>query len=814
MNGAVKEMKRIDPDTIEKLLVRVQKPARYMGRELNVIVKNDARFRMALSYPDLYEVGMSNNGLRILYDVVNAMPDAACERVFAVSDDFARALREDGVPLYTLETYTPLGGLDALGFNLSHELLCTNVLQILDLGGIPLRRIERGEGMPIIIAGGEAASNPFPMGDFIDAFFIGDGEEGIRDIVTVLAGAKTAGLNRGESIDRIGEIPGVLLPSWYDGGVPGPTVKKRVYRGAALLDPVKPLVPGIRIAQERIVVEATRGCANFCNFCHAGFYDLPYRCHDHGAVADRILEIARNTGYNEVTLSSLSISDYPYLAALINRVLSDLTAMGISVSFPSLRVDTATLPLIEQVSELRRASLTFAVESASEQVRARANKRIFIDDLVEIVRHVYDRGWKVIKLYFMIGLPGCEEYDEAGDIISLLKNIHRVGGRRLDINVTVSPFVPKPHTPFQRERQRGRDYFEDTVRRIKRALPRSISIKNHDVEASIIEGVLARGDSRLGAVIEKSYRDGCRFDSWDEYFRYDIWRRNLDGMLPGWEERLGGRLEGPLPWRFVETGFEKLVEKRAEASAACVPLRDRAPRRREAIDAGRLEAARRSFEGRYAVTGKIRVRFTRTGMMRFIPHIDFMEIVKRALRMAGAPVAMSQGFNKRERVSAGFPTPVGIESEAELVDVELCGGVGDGFMARLNASLPEGITAAGFRPIEDKTSLMAMTGVIEYRVTAAAGSAALIKGLDAGPEFRKHGKKSDRAVPFDAVVHSYAKEDGQTVILCLFAGSEDSIRIDDAVKTLLGGGDNALQGMRMVKTNQYRVVDGKLAKIE
>ncbi|HPV40330.1 MAG TPA: TIGR03960 family B12-binding radical SAM protein [Spirochaetota bacterium] len=805
-------MTRLDPSTIEKLLSRVQKPARYMGRELNVIVKDDARVRMALSYPDLYEVGMSNNGLRILYDIVNAMPGAACERVFAVSDDFARALREDGIPLYTLETYTPLCELDALGFNLSHELLCTNVMQILDLGGIPLRRSERGEGMPIIIAGGEAVSNPFPMGDFIDAFFIGDGEEGIRDIVTVLADAGTAGLGRDETIGRIGEIPGVLLPSRYDTGA-GPTVRKRVYRGTALMDPVKPLVPGIRIAQERIVVEATRGCTNFCNFCHAGFYDLPYRCYDHGDVADRVLEIARNTGYNEVTLSSLSISDYPYLASLINRVLPDLTAAGISVSFPSLRVDAATLPLIEQVSELRRASLTFAVESASEQVRARANKRIFINDLAEIVGHVYARGWRVIKLYFMIGLPGCEEYDEAEDIISLLKNIHRIGGRRLDINVTVSPFVPKPHTPFQREGQRGREYFEGTVRRIKRALPRSITIKNHNVEASIMEGVLARGDSRLGAVIEKSYREGCLFDSWDECFRYDIWKRNLDDMLPGWEDRLGERLDGPLPWRFVETGFEKLVEKRAEASAACLPLRDRVPQQREAIDTARLEKARRSFESRYAVTGRIRIRFTRTGMMRFIPHIDFMEIVKRALRMAGAPVAMSQGFNKRERVSAGFPTPVGIESEAELVDVELFDVAGSDVMARLNASLPDGITAAGFRTIEDKTSLMAMTGVIEYRVTAASGAAALAAGLDARPQFRKHGKKSDRAVSFDTVVHSYETVDDHTVILRLFAGSEDSIRIDDAVKTLLGGDGEVMGNVRMVKTAQYRN-DGQLSKIE
>ncbi|MBP7737401.1 MAG: TIGR03960 family B12-binding radical SAM protein [Spirochaetes bacterium] len=808
-------MKRIDQPTIEKLLSRVQKPGRYMGRELNMIVKEGAPFRMALSYPDLYEVAMSNNGIRILYDIVNAIDGAACERVFAVSDDFAEALRSGGVPLYTLETFTPLCGLDLIGFNLSHELLFTNVLQVLDLGGIPLRRRDRGEGSPIVIAGGEAVSNPFPMGDFIDAFFIGDGEEGIVDIVKALMAAKAEGLDRTRTLARIGGIEGVLLPSLYDGAGDGPLVRKRVYRGAALVDPVKPLVPGIRIAQERIVIEASRGCTNFCNFCHAGFYDLPYRCYDHREIAGRIREIARNTGYNEVTLSSLSISDYPKLVSLFNHVLPDLTAMGISVSFPSLRVDTATLPLIEQVSELRRASLTFAVESASEELRARSNKRVFVRDLMEIVGHVYARGWKVIKLYFMIGLPGCENHDEAADIIALLKELHRIGGRKLDINVTVSPFVPKPHTPFQRERQMGRDYFEDAVCRIKRGLPRSITVKNHNVESSIIEGVLARGDARLGDAIESAYREGCRFDSWDEHFRYDIWKRVLDGCLPGWEGRLGERLEGQLPWRLVQTGFEGLVEKRAAASEAGASLRERVPRTPGAIDTARIEEARRSFEKRYAVTGRMRVRFAKTGLARFIPHIDFMEIVKRALRMAEAPVAMTQGFNKRERLSAGFPTPLGVESEAELVDVDLYGAMAGDILNLLNASLPEGIAATAIRSLDMKaTSLMAVTGVIEYRVTAASGIGAVINGLAAEPDFVKHGKRLDRVVSFNTVVHSYDREGESSIVLRLYAGSGESVRIDDAVKVLAAAEFSAMQGLRLVKMEQYVVAEGKLSRIE
>jgi len=805
---------RIEQKILEDILSRVQKPGRYTGNELNVIVKEDAPFRMALSYPDLYEVGMSNNGIRILYDIVNAMPDAACERVFAVAADFEAALRETGVPLHTLETRTPLQELDLLGFNVSHELLCTNILQILDLGGIPLRRADRAGGDPVVIAGGAAVSNPFPLSDFIDAFYIGDGEEGITEIVRAARAAKMAGAGRGEVIGRIGAVEGVLLPGRRCAPGGGAGVRRRVYRGRGLADPIRPLVPNIRIAQERIVVEVTRGCGNFCNFCHAGFWDLPYRRYDCRAVAERVLEIAGNTGYSEVTLSSLSISDYPDLAALINELLPGLTARGISVSFPSLRVDTATLPLIERVSELRRASLTFAVESASEMVRARANKKVFTEDLLEIVRHVSARGWKVVKLYFMIGLPGCEETDEAGDIIGLLKEIRRAAGRGMDINVTVSPFVPKPHTPFQRERQMDRGYFDETVLRVKRGLPRSIRIKNHDVDSSILEAVIARGGAELGAAIERSYRDGCRFDSWDELFRFETWRKNLDEVTPGWRERIGRRLDGPLPWDCVDTGFGRLLEKRTEASAACAPLRRRTAAPRGAVDAARIEEAGRAFARRFEAGPRMRVRFVKTGMMRFISHIEFMEVVKRALRIADAPVAMTRGFNKRERVSAGFPTPLGIESESELVDVDLFEPAPVDIIARVNAGLPDGISAASVRVLEGKESIMAETAAIEYRVTA---DEVLIKkmsaSLDARIAFVKKTKKSEKEVPFDRVVHSHDVGGAGSLLIRLFSGSEDSVRIDEVARALAGSGEDALRGLKIAKTAQYRGAEGKLELI-
>lgn len=806
-------MTRIDRAALEEVLSRVQRPGRYIGGEMHAVVKEEASFRVALSYPDLYEIGMSNNGVSILYDMANRVPGVACERVFAVEADFEAALRASGLPLYTLETFTPLGRCDLIGFNVGHELLATNILQILDLGGVPLLRADRGEGCPVVMAGGAASSNPMPLSDFIDAFFIGDGEEGIVEVITTLMEARAHGLRRADAISRLGSIEGVYLPG-APAGAPGSRARKRVYRGADLADPPRPLVPLIRIAQERAVVEVTRGCGNFCNYCHAGFFDLPYRFYDHRAVARRVFEIVGNTGYNEVTLSSLSIGDYPRLVELVNEILPGLTEKGVSVSFPSLRVDRGTLPIIERISGVRRASLTFAVESASEAIRARARKSLFLDDLVEIVRHVRARGWKVIKFYFMLGLPGCREHDEAGEMVRLLGELHRAGGRGMDINVTVSPFVPKPHTPFQREPQMGREYFEEAVARIKRGLPRSIRIKNHDVGASEIEGVLSRGDARMGEVIAGVYREGCRFDSWSEHFRHDVWREVLDRVLPGWEEGLGRRDEAVLPWDMIATGFEAIARKRAgEGAGSFCPGRVRQVRGE--IDGQRVDDATRAFEGRYAVRARVRVRFSKTGFTRFVPHNDFMEIVKRALRMAEAPVAMTRGFNKRERVAAGYPVPLGVESEAELVDIDCFDEVGEGFAGGLNAFLPAGIRALSAAPLLEEESIMASVAVVEYRVTPrhAGVGRAMETALSGEWEFVRKTRKGDRRVSGAAAVHSREQDGAGSIILRLYAGREDSLRIDDVVRSLAGlaDGEPADRAAAMVKTGQYRL-DGEVLR--
>ena len=346
-------MGTIDTHALRRILCSVEKPGRYAGGEMNAVCKTSAAVRMAISYPDLYEVGMSNHGIRILYDRVNRVEEYACERVFAAAPDFEAALRREGIPLFTLESRLPLRELDLVGFNLAHELVYTNVLQILDLGGVPLLRGERGDDMPIVVAGGAAASNPGPMEDFIDAFFLGDGEEGIVEKLDVIAAGRRQGLSRSAIIEALAGVQGVLLPG-------GKGAVRRVYRSAAPWTVERPVIPSMRITQEKAVVEVTRGCFNLCKFCHAGYYDLPCRSYDDGLLADAVIRAVENTGYSELTLSSLSISDYRGLVPLLNRVFPWLTRNGVSLSLPSLRVDASTIPIIEFTSDVRKSSLTFA----------------------------------------------------------------------------------------------------------------------------------------------------------------------------------------------------------------------------------------------------------------------------------------------------------------------------------------------------------------------------------------------------------------------------------------------------------------------
>jgi len=810
-------------DILGSFLHQVQKPARYFGNELNMTIKADARVRVALSYPDLYEVGMSNNGIKILYDAANRVDGAACERVFAVAPDFESELRARNIPLYTLETYTPLNELDAVGFNLSHELLASNMLQVLDLGKIPLLRKDRGGSDPFVIAGGEAVSNPFPYTDFVDLFFIGDGEEGFPEILRTLLRCKSDGINARKAIlDELRKIDGVLISDDYNFKYSGTATDiegfrrvKKVSVGAdGCFSPAKPLVPSIRISQERAVVELARGCSNLCKFCHAGYYSLPYRPFNFEKAARDIFRQIESTGYDEVTLTALSVSDYKHIVKLLNRVLPELTERGVSIALPSLKVDRNTLPIIQTVSNLRKSSLTFAVESASDEIRSLSNKKVRRDDLFDIVDYAFNNGWRMIKLYFMIGLPGCKEADEAEEIIALLKDLVKRGRGKKDINVTVSPFVPKPHTPFDHEQQMSMEYFHEVIRKIKSASPRQITIKNHDVRSSFLEGLLARGDSRIGAVILDSYRNGARLDSWHEYFRFDIWMQSLEKHLPSWESYLDERdSKVSYPWQVIETGGEKAVNAMRGRKLDISSYHPPEKRYAEELDAEKYKASLKSFELKYPTAQTLRFVFSKTGYGRYIGHIDFNEIIKRAFRMAGVPVSFSQGFNKREKISCGYPVPLGVESVSELVDVELYSVLpADAIAAlpeRINSCLPEFLKVENAREREKSVTIMALTNAVEYTAEFSyKTSLAIAAGfLDTNVSFVKKGKKGEQEYPLNEILNSFKLEES-VLKLVLYTGKESSVRIDEFLSGITGIPDIHSSGVKIVKQHQYRL-DGE-----
>jgi radical SAM family uncharacterized protein/radical SAM-linked protein len=807
-------------ETLGHFLHLVQKPARYFGNELNMTVKTDARVRAALSYPDLYEVGMSNNGIKILYDAANRVDGAACERVFAVAPDFESELRARNIPLYSLETYTPLNELDAVGFNMSHELLATNMLQILDLGRIPMLRKDRKDSDPMVIAGGEAVSNPFPYADFVDLFFIGDGEEGFPEIMRTLLRCKTDGVTSREMIlDELRKINGVLISEDYNFNYTGlgaeiagfKKVKKVSVSADACSAPARPLVPSIRISQERAVIELARGCSNLCKFWHAGYYSLPYRPFNFEKAAHDIFYQIDNTGYDEVTLTALSVSDYKYIVKLLNSVLPELTERGVSIALPSLKVDRNTLPIIETVSNLRKSSLTFAVESASDEIRSLSNKKVRREDLFDIVDYVFNNGWRMIKLYFMIGLPGCGEADEAEEIIVLLKDLVKRGRGKKDINVTISPFIPKPHTPFDHEKQMSMDYFHEVIRKVKSASPRQITIKNHDVRSSFIEGLLARGDSRIGSVIYNAYLEGARLDSWSEYFRFDIWKINIEKHLPEWESYLEARGDGvAYPWQVIETAGEKAVSAMRGRKLDIESYRQPEKRYAEELDAESYKAALKNFELKYPTAQTLRFVFAKTGNGKYIGHIDFNEIIKRGFRMAGVPVSFSQGFNKREKISCGYPVPLGVESVSELVDVELYAELTqaeiDELPEKINQRLPEFLKVESARLREKSVTIMALTNAVEYTAefndeTALAAAAEF---LTVHELFVKKGKKdkADHEYPMIEILNSF-KIERSTLRLVLYTGKESSVRIDEFLSGITGIPDISGSGVKIIKQCQY-----------
>lgn len=535
---------------VRRLLPRVQTPGQYIGGELHSVRKDHAavRGKLCLAFPDTYAIGMSNHGMQVLYAAMNRRADWACERVYAPWPDMEALLRAENLPLYSLETYTPLDQFDVLGLTLQHDLCYSNVLTILDLGRIPLAAEERTLQMPLVIAGGPCVQNPEPMARFVDAFVVGDGEQSLPDLCDAWLELKNSGLPRAEAVKRLADrLPSVYVPARYrpqfalDGRAAAPVpvdadvsepIRPAVVRDLdAVPLPVKPVVPNVECVHDRIAIEIMRGCPWRCRFCQATTIKRPLRFRSVDTIVQAAVESYRNTGYNEISLLSLSTSDYPHFDELMRRLQAEFRPLGVSISVPSLRINEQLQAVGDLMNTDRHSGLTLAPEAARDPMRRQIGKQITNDDLLAGCRKAFENGFQKVKLYFMCGLPGETPADLDG-IIDLAEDISRLGrsvhGRLVQVVANVSNFVPKPHTPYQWNAMPPRQYFREARERLyQRRRLRTVTIKCHDVDTSLLEAVFCRGDRRLGTVIEAAWRAGARFDAWSDQIRKDLWWQTL-----------------------------------------------------------------------------------------------------------------------------------------------------------------------------------------------------------------------------------------------------------------------------------------------
>ncbi len=558
---------------LEGVLLEVRKPARYIGNEWNAIKKDFSKqeIKFAVCFPDLYELGMSNLGVRIIYGLLNEREGVSCERVFLPDLDMQALLKRDNVPLFSLESKAPLAGFDFLGFSLSYELGYTNVLAVLDLAGIPLLARDRDLSYPLVIAGGSCVSNPEPMGDFVDLFLIGEAEEALLEIVEVY---KKSSVNKETVLKELAVIEGVYVPSFYearyndDGSFKGilskypnlpAKINKRIVKDLnQAYYPVKWMVPYIPVVHDRAAVELMRGCPHRCGFCQARSVYSSLRLRSPERVVQLSREVLSSSGYEELSFLSLSTSEYPYLNKVIASLGRELEEDGVSVSLPSLRPKSYLGELSEYLAKVRKTTLTFAPEAGSERMRQAINKNFSMDELFSAVSQAYKNGWQAIKLYFMIGLPG-EEY---GDLDGILEIAQKVSSLRkefsrypAEVRLSVSFFVPKPHTGFERQAMDSAESLRAKIAYLKdksRGLSRKIRLDFHELKTSILEAVFSRGDRRLGEAVLKAYKSGCMLDGWSEHFKPDIWEASFKECSLRPDDYLSPKADGvSLPWEHI-----------------------------------------------------------------------------------------------------------------------------------------------------------------------------------------------------------------------------------------------------------------------
>jgi radical SAM family uncharacterized protein len=718
-------------DALRGLHDRIEKPGRYVGGEWNEIRKGPGvpRYKVALAFPDVYEIGMSYLGQKILYGLLNRDPAVQAERVFAPWPDLEAELRRSGALLASLENGIPLREFDAVGFSLLYELNYTNVLTILDRGGIPLQSAERGPGHPLVMAGGPAAFNPEPVAEIFDLFLVGDGEEAFPEIIAAHRTLRAKGLDRASILQELSGIRGVYVPSLYVaerrpgspllvprplGKAPARIEKRRVEALSRAFFPEKIIVPSLRVVFDRVAMEAARGCPQNCRFCQAASLYFPHRAREPEVVIKTMVRSLRQTGYEDCSLSALSISDYPHLETTVQCLMDELARDKISLSLSSLRPRGLSPELVESILRVRKTGFTLVPEAGTERLRKVINKKLTDEEIREALTLAFRGGWKLVKFYFMAGLPTETEEDLQG-IIDLVRGSLELGrsilGAPPRINVSLSSFIPKPHTPFQWLGMDDEKTLAEKQRFVRSGLgrARSVEFKDHPVRTSRLEAVFSRGDRRLNRVLIRAWENGARFDSWGDRLDDAAWERAFAeaGIDP--RDYLGPLdPSAVLPWEHIGTGLRtdhlrRELERalRAETSPPCLERscadcdgcdsrswkRKPRPFRKPVLPAARPPLGQ-------ATGGTLRYRlvYAKVGKARYLSHIDLIHVLQRGFRRAGVGVRMTQGFHPKMDLSYGPALPLGMEGLREVLEFRSSFRLNEKeFLARMGRSLPAGI---------------------------------------------------------------------------------------------------------------------------
>jgi radical SAM family uncharacterized protein/radical SAM-linked protein len=722
-------------EKFQDILPLVTKPIRYTGGEYNILIKEpeDDSVYFALIMPDVYEIGMSNYGLKVLYSILNQNNKVIAERVYAPWPDFGLQLKDNSLPLYSLESKRPLKNFNILGFSLQSELSYTNILYLLDLAKIPLLSRERNETDPLVIAGGPCCVNPLPISNFIDVFVIGDGEEVVLEIVEIFQNWDRK--HRSDLLASLAKLEGVYVPQFH---IKNKTIKKRTITALNEINvPYPPIVPICEITHDRLTVEIARGCTRGCRFCQAGILNRPLRIRPREEVIRLVERGIRSSGWEEISLLSLSPLDYPELTELIKDLTQNLRKRMVAISLPSMRGERFTPELAQQLADIKKPGLTFAPETMSPRLRSFVNKDISETTIINAVKTAVNLGWIGVKLYFMIGLPG-ETEDEVMAIADFVEEIGTI--TRGEVRFNLSPFSPKPHTPLQWAGFDSVQTTKEKIEKIKHHMRRkNLRPKWDNPENAMIQTILGRGDEKLNDVILKVYQQGGIFQEWSEFFITDRWRNAAENSGVNFENYLKPlELDRILPWDFIDIGVSKNFLKneysKAKASektedctfgqcsdcGVCEEIPEIfVPNKSSAATTTNLDYGRlpRKITGYEEIKTKFRIKYSVGENFRYASHLDLVRAFYRALRRSELPIAYTQGFSPRPLVSFGPPLPVGICSTGEYLDFQMAHHYSGNIISDFGFFLPRDIRILEAKPINRKSdSLGKIINLAKYEI--------------------------------------------------------------------------------------------------